>query len=195
MEEPYRIAVLAIFLAALLITAYRRILAARTGERFDRREEGLLVAIVLRLAGMCLGVTAVLYLMHPETLVSSSLPLPAAVRWLGAPLGAAAIVLLFFTLRALGKNLTDTVATRRAATLVTNGPYRWVRHPFYVAAGLLMLAVSLLSANVLIAASGMLVMTLLVVRTPREEARLIAAFGDAYREYMQRTPRFIPRLR
>ena len=40
-------------------------------------------------------------------------------------------VLLIWTLRSLGPNLTDTVVTRQAHTLVTRGPYRWVRHPFY----------------------------------------------------------------
>jgi protein-S-isoprenylcysteine O-methyltransferase Ste14 len=28
--------------------------------------------------------------------------------------------------------LTDTLVTRREHTLITHGPYRWVRHPFYV---------------------------------------------------------------
>ncbi len=45
------------------------------------------------------------------------------------------------TLRSLGKNLTDTVVTRRAHTLVTSAPYRWVRHPFYDALALAVLAV------------------------------------------------------
>ena len=39
--------------------------------------------------------------------------------------------LLVWTFRCLGKNLTDTVVTRQEHTLVMQGPYRWVRHPFY----------------------------------------------------------------
>jgi protein-S-isoprenylcysteine O-methyltransferase Ste14 len=31
----------------------------------------------------------------------------------------------------LGRNLTDTVVTRREAYLVLNGPYRFVRNPMY----------------------------------------------------------------
>jgi protein-S-isoprenylcysteine O-methyltransferase Ste14 len=34
----------------------------------------------------------------------------------------------------------------------------------------------------------------LAIRTPTEEANLIAKFGDDYRAYMQRTGRFLPRL-
>jgi len=42
--------------------------------------------------------------------------------------------------------------------------------------------------------NGALVFTLLAVRAPREEARLVARFGDDYRAYMARTNRFLPTL-
>jgi protein-S-isoprenylcysteine O-methyltransferase Ste14 len=35
---------------------------------------------------------------------------------------------------------------------------------------------------------------LYLVRVPREERMLLEQFGDAYRDYMQRTGRIIPRL-
>ena len=101
---------------------------------------------------------------------------------------------MWWTLRSLGKNLTDTVVTRADATLVTDGPYHLVRHPFYVTVALLMLAMTLLSANGWIGASGLAVMALLVVRTSKEEQMLIARFGDDYRSYMARTGRFLPRI-
>ena len=47
--------------------------------------------------------------------------------------GVVAACLLIWTFRSLGTNLTDTVVTRKDHTLVTSGPYRFVRHPFYVA--------------------------------------------------------------
>ncbi len=128
-------------------------------------------------------------------MVTSSVPLPVMVRWCGAPVGAAGVALLSATLSHLGHNLTDTVVTRREATLVTTGPYRWVRHPFYTTTSLLLVSVTLLSANLLIAASGLLVLVLLVLRTPRKEEKLVETFGDRYREYMAQTPRFLPRLR
>jgi protein-S-isoprenylcysteine O-methyltransferase Ste14 len=58
-----------------------------------------------------------------------------------------------------------------------------------------MLAAALLSANLLIAASGAMVILLLALRTPREEQRLIDKFGDDYRQYMAQTGRFFPKLR
>ena len=108
---------------------------------------------------------------------------------------ATACGLLVWTFRCLGKNLTDTVVTRQQHTLVMHGPYRWVRHPFYDSAALLMVAVSLIAANWFLLLTGGLAFSLLVVRTQTEEEKLLARFGEAYRAYMERTGRFLPRTR
>ena len=95
----------------------------------------------------------------------------------------------------MGRNLTDTVVTRKEHTLITSGPYRWVRHPFYGSAAFIVLAASLLSASWLVLLCGAAVLTLLVLRTKTEEQKLIDRFGDEYRDYCDRTGRFFPRLR
>ena len=74
---------------------------------------------------------------------------------------AAACGLLVWTFRCLGRNLTDTVVTRQKHTLVLHGPYRWVRHPFYDSAALLMVAVSLIAANWFLLLTGGLAFVLL----------------------------------
>jgi protein-S-isoprenylcysteine O-methyltransferase Ste14 len=117
------------------------------------------------------------------------------LRWIGACLAVFGVPpLLFWTFHSLGKNLTDTVVTRRDHTLVTHGPYRWVRHPFYDVLLLWVVSMSLLTANWLLALFGLTAFAMLVVRTRIEEDKLIERFGDEYREYMARTGRFLPRL-
>ena len=86
------------------------------------------------------------------------------------------------------------MVTREHATLVTSGPYRWVRHPFYLGAAGAMLANSLAMANGFVAATGALALALIAARTRKEEENLILRFGDTYRDYMRRTGRFLPRL-
>jgi protein-S-isoprenylcysteine O-methyltransferase Ste14 len=125
----------------------------------------------------------------------SSLPLPSWLRWIGVGVCAMADGLLMWTLLRLGKNLTDTVVTRREHTLVTQGPYRFVRHPFYDSAALFVLGLSLAAANWFMGVAGGLVIALLVVRARTEEGHLLARFGDSYRAYVERTGRFLPRLR
>ena len=92
------------------------------------------------------------------------------------------------------ENLTDTVVTRKQHTLVSHGPYRWVRHPLYSSAALIVVALSLVAANWFFFVAGMALLCLLVVRTRTEEANLVARFGDSYRQYMKRTGRFVPKL-
>jgi protein-S-isoprenylcysteine O-methyltransferase Ste14 len=93
-------------------------------------------------------------------------------------LGVLAAGLLIWTLRGLGPNLRDTVVTRNEHSLVTGGPYHWVRHPFYDAVGLAVLANSLTAANWFLLLTGGFAFVLMIVRTRTEEEHLLARFGD-----------------
>lgn len=193
-ETPFRIALAIVMSLTMAVTAYHRVQAASSGERVSHKEEGHLFAIVLRLAGLGLWISTFAYLFFPGAVVWAKLPLPIWVRWAGVTTGVFCSALMYWTLSSLGKNLTDTVVTRAAATMVTHGPYRWVRHPFYVTAAILMASVTMLSANWLIGLTSLIVLTLLAVRTPKEEQMLIERFGHQYRDYMARTGRFFPHL-
>jgi protein-S-isoprenylcysteine O-methyltransferase Ste14 len=193
-ENPFRVALVVVMLLTMTVTAYDRWQAAKSGERISHKEEGYLFAIVLRLAGFSLWIATFGYLLSPASFQWAAMPLPTWIRWLGAVLGAGCSGLMYWTLSSLGKNLTDTVVTRAKATLVTHGPYRWVRHPFYVTAALLMALATLLTANWLFGLCSLAVLTLLAIRTPKEEQMLIDRFGDDYRKYMATTGRFFPRL-
>jgi len=180
------------WLTLLPIIVFHRVRSQMTGEKLDRRQEGALILLTLRPAGIAHMVGVVTYMVDPSRMAWSSIPLPLWLRWAGVAVGAASGCLLVWTLINLGKNLTDTVVTRKAHALVTVGPYRWVRHPFYDAVALAVLANSLVAANWFLLATGALLMTMMVIRTRREEAHLLARFGDAYRSYMNRTGRFFP---
>ena len=110
-------------------------------------------------------------------------------------LGVGSGGLLIWTFRSLGHNLTDTVVTRRNATLVTHGPYRWVRHPFYLAFAVAVMANTLITANLYLAITGTAAFLAIVARTSLEESKLIDRFGRDYVDYMRQTGRFLPRIR
>jgi len=194
-ESTFRAVAIANIALCLPIGLYYRVKSQASGERLDRREEGILVMVGLRLCGVLAWALFAAYVMNPAWVSWSSLALPAWLRWAGAPLGLLVVPsLLFWTFHTLGRNLTDTVVTRREHTLVTHGPYRWVRHPFYVVVFLEGLSLSLLTANWLLALLGVAAVTTLVIRTRVEEAKLAERFGDEYRAYARRTGRFFPLL-
>ncbi len=194
-ESPFRIALVIVIVLTMSVTVYHRWQARAPGERLSHKQEGCLFAIALRLAGLALWLATLGYLLFPASVGWAAMPLPSWCRWSGVASGGISSLLLYWTLASLGKNLTDTVVTRKNAHLVTHGPYRWVRHPFYFTAGLLMLSVTIFTANWLIGVTSLLVLVMLGVRTPKEEALLIDRFGDEYRQYMAGTGRFFPRIR
>jgi protein-S-isoprenylcysteine O-methyltransferase Ste14 len=149
----------------------------------------------LRPAGAAFWLATIAWLIDPVWMAWASMALPVWVRWAGTGLIVMASGLLVWTFRSLGPNLTDTVVTRRTHTLVLHGPYRWIRHPFYVSVALLMAAISLIAANWFLLLIGAVTFGLLVRRTRIEEENLLARFGDRYRTYLARTERFLPRLR
>jgi protein-S-isoprenylcysteine O-methyltransferase Ste14 len=194
-DQVFRAALLVIVLIVFPIGIYHRLQSQSTREPLDRRQEGLFILATLRPIGIVLMGAVISYLISPASMAWSSVPLPPWLRWLGVVLAAMAGALLLWAFRRLGKNLTDTVVTRRAHTLVTHGPYRWVRHPFYVSVAMFVLGTALIAANWFFLVAGALAVGLLVLRTPREEERLLARFGDSYRAYMDRTGRFLPQIR
>jgi len=133
-------------------------------------------------------------MIDPGSMAWSHVSIPIWLRWTGVGVIILAVVLLVWTFRTLGRNLTDTVVTRQQHTLVVDGPYRWIRHPFYDSAALLMLAISLIAANWFLFVVGVAVFCLLLLRTRTEEENLMARFGSSYQTYTERTGRFLPRI-
>ena len=150
----------------------------------------------LRVCGVLAWALFATYLINPAWVARFSLGLSAWLRWAGAIIGLLLVPpLLFWTFHSLGRNLTDTVVTRREHALVTDGPYRWVRHPFYIVVFLWGLSMSLLTANWLLGCLGIAAVTMLVNRTRVEEVKLAERFGDEYHAYARRTGRFFPLVR
>src|SRR5688572_23031958 len=195
LDATFRPFVIAGFFLVILIALPFRLRSQSTGEKLDRTQEGVAMMIVLRLGGLALWAGVIAFMINPALMAWSALPLPAGARWTGVALTIVTAMLLIWTLHSLGPNLTDTVVTRRAHTLVTRGPYRWVRHPFYDCLALLIVASSLTAANWFLFVTGGLVLLLIVHRTRTEEENLLARFGDSYRAYMRQTGRFVPRAK
>jgi len=194
-EQIFRMILVLGFVAVFPVALYHRLKAQASKEKLDRRQEGLFILLTLRPIALVKMLGTLVWLIHPPWMAWSSVGLPGWLRWIGLPLGVMAATLLIVTFRSLGTNITDTVVTRARHTLVTDGPYRWVRHPFYVAFALAMAADSLVTANWFLALTGAVAVTLIAIRTRTEEQKLIERFGDEYRNYVERTGRFIPRLK
>ena len=76
--------------------------------------------------------------------------------------------------------------------LVTKGVYRISRNPIYFFGGFLMyIGIGLACASWVFLLFAVLWIVLWHIVLPTEERFLVEQYGDAYREYMNKTPRWI----
>ena len=194
-DDVFRLAMIGICLAFMPVGLYHRI-RSYTGEKIDRWQEGMVILFGLRLTALAVVAAGIAWMINPQWMAWSSLPLPAWLRYVGVMVAICGGCLWVWAVHSLGKNLTDTVITREEHTLVMTGPYRWIRHPFYTACAIGLVGGSLVMANWFIPlAAGLVWFAFLVPRTRIEEKNLVARFGNRYRDYMERTGRYLPRFR
>lgn len=188
-----------ILLPALMISfaAHRAYYVRKHGEEqntLKKRVEGF-ASKTAGLLGMLALVAIVIYGIHPAWLSWSSLPLPLWLRWAGVGTALLGFALLQWAQNTLGKNWSDTPRMIKEQSLITNGAYRFIRHPIYSAFLLILGSTILISANWLIGMAwiGMTAIEI-VSRIGFEENLMLEYFGDEYREYMKRTGRLLPRI-
>ncbi len=76
--------------------------------------------------------------------------------------------------------------------LATGGPFRFLRHPIYMALNLLALGSAIWAPTPTLWIAVLLMAIGSDLRGRAEERILEDAFGDSYREYFRRTRRFVP---
>jgi protein-S-isoprenylcysteine O-methyltransferase len=195
-EQPIlRVFFFALFLVALIISGfYRRRARARSGT-IARSQEGGLAVLGRLIIVLPLLASLLLYPFAPRTMAWASLDVPDWVRGLGVFLGLLVIPLIVWVFRSIGANISETVLTKADHHLVTQGPYRWVRHPLYTTGLLLIFSLALVAGSWFLAGLslvGLLVFRLVVI--PAEERNLTTKFGSAYTDYQARSGALFPKL-
>jgi protein-S-isoprenylcysteine O-methyltransferase Ste14 len=161
---------------------------------FVLREVWILVDLLLPLVFMLLGMIV------PAWIYGT----PLNISFYGAEFLQVISVFLFFSglivlglaYRVLGQLDRPRIEVLDKHELVTSGPYSRVRHPVYTGAMLMVLGVTLLFINVILI-GGFLAMVGMAYRRAVLEEDLLASkngFGQAYRDYMLKTGRFLPKL-
>jgi len=194
-ENIFRILAALVLFTGVGISSYFRRKADRdSGEKISRSVDGSAMMTMIRIGGLLLWLSPLIYLINPGWMNWSKIGLPEWARWLGVGIGILCVLGIYWLFSSIGSGITPTSATRTQHTLVTSGPYRWVRHPLYTVGSSMFVAFGMMADNWLIAGLGISTFILMAIRTSKEEANLIEKFGDEYREYMRRTGRFFPKL-
>lgn len=140
--------------------------------------------------------TFFLFILFPDSLSWAGMDLPYWARLLGIGMGATALAWFIWIHQSLGDNLSATLKIKDRQVLVTDGPYRFIRHPMYSAFYLLHVSVFFMTANWFIGTTWLAGLTvIMLIRITREEQMLLERFGNDYHAYMAQTGRFVPRIR
>jgi protein-S-isoprenylcysteine O-methyltransferase Ste14 len=110
----------------------------------------------------------------------------------GGALAIAGLALGLFSIREFKQAGTSVVPGEPSTALIERGPYKFTRNPIYIGMTVLYfgLAVMLTSAWMLL----LLIPVLIILQrgvVEREEAYLAAKFGEAYRQFQTRVPRWL----
>lgn len=101
--------------------------------------------------------------------------------------------LLIWAVRTLGQHFNLTAQLLEGHRLVTEGPYRWVRHPIYTAMMGLLLATGLSISQPLGLALGLVIYIVgTIIRIRIEDQLLCEAFGQEFNDFAKRVPAVIP---
>lgn len=118
-----------------------------------------------------------------------------AWRWAAALLAIGCLGLSIECWLRMGKNWRMAVAPDQQTELVTGGLYGRVRHPIYALSMLLMLCTLVVVPTPPVLGMAALHIGLMIAKARNEERFLAGRHGERYRRYLQRTGRFLPRLR
>lgn len=119
-------------------------------------------------------------------------PPPRAVAAVGWVASLSALALRLSVVLSLRGSWTVRAVVPSDLPVVDRGPYRFIRHPNYVALGLEFLGLPLIGGAYFSAVGLGLANALLLRRRIQEEEVLLMAI-PAYRERMADKPRFVPR--
>jgi protein-S-isoprenylcysteine O-methyltransferase Ste14 len=93
----------------------------------------------------------------------------------------------------LGTNWSITLEVREQHRLITQGVYRRIRHPMYLALVLYSVGHALVIPNWVAGPSNLIAFTILfALRVRAEEKMMVDEFGDEYAAYTARTKRLVP---
>ena len=136
--------------------------------------------------------------LHTGVIAGAAIEVVALHRPYFAPLAVPALALVvvanllrFWVIATLGVHWNVRVVASMPLGVVTGGPYRFVRHPNYVAVFVELLALPLVHGAYLTAVAGTLLHLLILQRRVSLEESVLMA-DEGYRRAFADKPRFIP---
>jgi len=108
----------------------------------------------------------------------------------GAVLAAAGLLIFGYSLISFGDSWRIGIDRKTPSVLVTNGIFRFTRNPIFLFLDLFLAGIFLMNGTLLFLIAGIPGALFLHFQIRREEQFLFEHYGDAYRRYFAKTPRY-----
>lgn len=190
-----RIAALLIVFSSAAIAMSFKLTLPKNSKPERSRVEPVWLPHVIALTAILLAAATLWAIVRPNfypirsTVAANALPISGFI------LGALGCLLMYGSLSSLGKNFSGTSGTYLTHQLITSGPYRYIRHPYYSATAAIIAGLALVLGSLVVLCLGGLLLFLLNIRSYAEENELRELFGETFRNWEATTGRFLPRLR
>lgn len=117
------------------------------------------------------------------------------LAWVGGCLAVLALVLSCYCWYYMGSAWRIGIDPKETNTLLTSGPFKYIRHPIYTLSMLLVLACLLVIQTQAMFVVFCIHWLLFTIEAYREERYLLKVHGMAYAEYVRTSNRFLPRFK
>lgn len=185
-----------VYLVCFIVGSFIRVwynIKNRQDRRAILRTEGIVVAMLAGLWGI--AIILPLFNLFTVWLDFSDFAMPVWAGFIGAAVFVFALWLLWRSHADLGKAWSVTTEVKAGQKLISDGVYRYIRHPMYAAHLLWGVAQALLVWNWISGPASLIIfIPLYLLRVTREERMMLEQFGEEYKVYMYRTGRIIPRF-
>lgn len=185
-----------IFMAVFVATFFIRLPHAKANKKAEKKSsERPGAEKFLLLVNFLTMVIMPLFVVFSPWLDGFDMNAPAWARWASAVGLTAAAYFFYVVHRTLGVNWSPLLEIKKEHTLITDGPYKYIRHPMYTYIWILVLLQGVLLSNWLLEGAGVFFWAVsYFIRLPREESMMLAEFGESYEEFRQRTGAVVPAI-
>ncbi len=175
-----------LFCAWILIEFINSMWSRKNSQSTNKDKGSYRIVIVASYAALIIAFTI---RSHEIGIISGSL------QYMGLILLTAGILFREWSIWVLGKYFTVRVQISENAKLVTEGPYKYIRHPAYTGGFLVFTGIPLAIGTWLGALVAIIVSIIAYqYRISIEEEALREAFGSEYEDYKKRTLKLLPGL-
>jgi protein-S-isoprenylcysteine O-methyltransferase Ste14 len=115
------------------------------------------------------------------------------LRWIAVVCAVICLLLTSVCWSRMGTHWRMDVSLKGEEELITDGPFRYVRHPIYALSMLLMICSAIVVPTLPMLVVAAVHLVLMQLKARNEENHLLTVHGDQYRRYLARTGRFFPK--